>query len=184
MKTLHPEETKQFFMLWIPLLNYVNLTYEIEPSIERLMPGKNADYNLLYQLAGALYDDISVIDDFLADCPSTMSQEARRIVSGWKRFVRGKFLVERHLVNGSIFISMEDQKVYQVKGLQSTWEEMLRGQQLPVALETTLLPFGAAIISDGLILPYRVSFGSNYRERFKSIYMDAKAAGTILRSLP
>lgn len=57
--------------------------------------------------------------------------------------------MERHLKKGPVFISEEEQKVYMVKGLFSTWEEMLgKG---PVLLDAVLLPFRDSIITDGLL---------------------------------
>ncbi len=46
-----------------------------------------------------------------------MPDEHRKIIESWKRCIRGRFIIERHLKSGSILISMEDEKVYQVGGI-------------------------------------------------------------------
>ena len=52
-----------------------------------------------------------------------------------------------------------------VKGLFSTWAEMLG--KSPSLLEAVLIPFRGSIISDGLVVPYRVCFGKGAIEAFK-----------------
>ena len=77
----------------------------------------------------------------------------------WKRQIRGKFVLERHLKKGSVFISMDDEQVYQVSGIVSSWKEMLYFTPVPVLLEAVLIPFRDVIISDGLVIPYKVEIG-------------------------
>lgn len=60
-----------------------------------------------------------------------------------------------------------------VKGLFSTWEEMLG--KSPVLLDAVLIPFRGSIISDGLVVPYRIRFGKGAAEDFKEMYMNVNA---------
>lgn len=112
-----------------------------------------------------------------------MTEDEQTILLSWKTHVRGKFMLERHLKKGSILISMQDEKVYQVQGITSTWEEMFPGWPLPILIEATLLPFRDAIISDGLVSSYSLRIGSNMAAGFKDLYMKAKQEGRIIRSL-
>ena len=64
-----------------------------------------------------------------------------------------------------------------VKGLFSTWAEMLG--KSPSLLEAVLIPFRGSIISDGLVVPYRIRFGKGATEDFKEMYMNAKRNHTI-----
>lgn len=50
-------------------------------------------------------------------------------------------LLERHLKRGSVFISLEDEQVYMVGGILSSWEEMIPQADLPILLRATLIPF-------------------------------------------
>ncbi len=103
-----------------------------------------------------------------------MSEENRLIVAGWKRRVADKFILERHLRSGSVFISLRTRDVYLVKGIFSSWEEVLCGFPPPVALDAVLIPFKNVIISDGLVSPYNITFGKNYTSSWKETYMSAK----------
>ena len=76
-----------------------------------------------------------------------------------------------------MFISAEDGAVYMVKGLFSTWAEMLG--ESPVLLDAVLIPLRGSIISDGLVVPYSIYFGKGATEDFKAVYMNAKRNHTI-----
>ena len=102
-------------------------------------------------------------------------------MEGWSQSKPGKYIMERHLKKGTVFISEDDQTVYMVEGLFSTWEEMMgKG---PVLLDAVLIPFKDMIISDGLVRAYPFHFGRGYSEAFKDIYRKAKEDNTIRFSL-
>ena len=48
-----------------------------------------------------------------------------------------------------------------------------------VLLDAVLIPFRDSIISDGLVVPYRIYFGKGARADFKDAYMNAKKNQTI-----
>ena len=126
-----------------------------------------------------LWSHTEVIKEYLA--VAELPDEHAQIVAGWKQCKPGTYILERHLKKGSVFISVEDCTVYMVKGLLSTWEEIVgKG---PVLLDTVLIPFRDSIISDGLVVPYRLSFGKREREDLKELYMNAKRTSAIHFSL-
>ena len=126
-------------------------------------------------IADYLWSHISVIEEYLA--VAELPEEYAQIIAGWKQCKPGRYILERHLKKGSVFISAEDGAVYMVKGLFSTWEEMLG--ESPVLLDAVLIPFRDSIISDGLVVPYRIYFGKGAREGFREMYMNAKRNHTI-----
>lgn len=93
-----------------------------------------------------------------------------------------KALMERHLKKGTVFIS-EDEKVYQVSGIISSWEEMFFGVSLPLFMKATFIPFRDVIISDGLVIPYNITIGTNMKKQFRDVYMKAKKTDSVIRSL-
>ena len=101
----------------------------------------------------------------------------------WKNCRTKKYVIERYLKQGTVFISLEDRSVYMVQGLFSSWEEMFKGWKLPIVLDATLIPFGGKIITDGVVTPYSMQFGSEYTAEFKEVYMEAKRNNKIHFSL-
>ena len=135
------------------------------------------DAELFYELLFPLLD---FVNQKYRVCPGMGTIDRSRGV-GWAQCKPGKYIMERHLKKGPVFISEEDQQVYLVQGLFSTWEEMMgKG---PVLLDAVLIPFKDMIISDGLVTAYPFCFGRGYSEAFKDIYRKAKEDKTIRFSL-
>jgi len=143
---------------------------------------KNLNPNDVKAVADRLWDDVSIIDQYLAE-HTEIPEEHRNIVKSWKRRIRGRFVLERHLKKGSIFISMDDESVYQVSGIISSWEEMFYYAPLPLMLEATFMPFKDVIISDGVVMPYNIVIGGNMARTFKDVYMNAKKNGRLQKTL-
>ena len=78
---------------------------------------------------------------------------------------------------------MRTEKVYQVSGIISTWDEMFGFARLPLMIQATLIPFGDVIISDGLVQTYNIIIGGNMAKSFKETYMVAKKSGLIYHQL-
>lgn len=182
MMTLSQENGQLFYELWMPLLDFVNKKYRVSNSLENIAAPKGLEPKEVKKVANTLWSNISIIDDYLKENPA-FSEEHTSIILGWKRRVQGKFIMERHLKKGSIFISMENEEVYQVSGIISSWEELFYGAPMPIILEATFIPFRDVIISDGLVLPYDIIIGGGMKKMLSDVYMTAKKNGTIHRSL-
>ena len=172
---LEQSDAALFYQLWFPLLDFVNRKYHVCPETGTIDQLHGVDARDAKAIADYLWSHTGVVEEYLvvAELPNEYAQ----IVAGWKQRKPGRYILERHLKKGSVFISAEDGVVYVVKGLFSTWAEMLG--ESPVLLEAVLIPFRDSIISDGLVVPYRLYFGKGAREDFKEVYMNAKRNHTI-----
>ena len=179
---LPEEDGRLFFSLWRPLLDFVNAARKIN-SLTDLASGKPADASAVKEISDSLWNDPSVIDAYIEEKGMNLRGEERQILSGWKHPVRGRFILERHLKNGSVFISAEGDKIYLVRGITTAWEEMFAYRPLPILLDATLIPFRDVIITDGLVMPMSVLIGSGMAKGFKEQYMTAKRRGEIIASL-
>lgn len=148
------------------------------------------------------------IDAYLAKHPE-LNQEEKSIILGFKWCIHGRFIIERYLKSGAVFIHIatpahitteythslgaaaeatakktpESENmigdVYLVKGLSASFEDMFWDKPLPLMIDATLLPFKEMIITDGLFAPYRLIFGKGVRDAFKDVYMKAKKNETV-----
>lgn len=182
MMTLSQEDGQLFYKLWMPLLDFVNGKYQINKKLKSIATAKNLNPGEVKEIANKLWENVRVIDEYLNE-NTKLQEDHRAIISSWKRCIQGRFVMERHLKNGTIFISMEDEKVYQVSGIISSWEEMFFGAPMPLMVEASFLPFRDVIISDGLVIPYNIFIGGGMKKMFKDVYMAAKKNGEICRSL-
>ena len=180
--TLSQEDEKLYYKLWMSLLDFVNKKYRVNRKLKNIANAKELNPADVKEIANRLWDDVSIIDEYLKECEN-LPEEHKEIISSWKRRVQGRFMMERHLKKGTIFISMENEEVYQVSGIISSWEEMFFGAPMPLILEATFMPFRDVIISDGLVIPYNIIVGGGMKRMFKEIYMNAKKSGRIYQRL-
>ena len=178
---LERKDTDLFYSLWFPLLDFANSRYHVCPEIGAIEFGKSVDMRDAKTIANYIWEHTDVIDEYLSE--AALPTEHCEIIIGWKKCRPGKYILERHLKKGSVFISADTAQVYMVLGLYSTWEEVLCGRPLPVLLDAVLLPFRDRIITDGLVVSRNTTFGRGDAADFKDAYMDAKKNGKICFSL-
>lgn len=178
---LEPDDAKLYYDLWIPLLDYVNRTFHVNPKLGRMTGPKGLDTREVKVVSDYLWNHAEIIDKYLtvAELPDVHKE----IISGWKHFVSGRFILERHLKKGSVFICVDDGQVYMVCGIYSSWSDMLPGAHLPMLIEATLIPFKGKIIHDSIFTCGNIVFGRSSAEEFKDIYMEAKEKDSILFNL-
>lgn len=179
---LSEEDGKLYYKLWLPLLDYVNKKYGIRKNVKEMENAASLNPEDVKAVANKMYEDVTVIDEYLSQ-HDEISEENRSIIASWKKCISGRFIMERHLKKGSMLISMEDEKVYQVVGIISSLEEMFLYAPMPLMIEATLMPFKDVIITDGLIVPYNLIIGGNMARTFKDVYMSAKKNGEIVKSM-
>lgn len=177
--TLEKQDAELFYQLWFPLLDFVNQKYRVCPGMGTIDRSRGVDAAEAKKIADYLWSHTQVLQEYLAQ--AKLPEEQAQIVAGVGAVQAGKVHYGTAFEKGTVFISEDDQMVYMVKGLFSTWEEMLgKG---PVLLDAVLIPFKDMIISDGLVTAYPFCFGHGYSEAFKDIYRKAKEDKTIRFSL-
>ncbi len=181
---LSNEQAELFYELWISLLDFVNRKYRICKELYGMESPKGLPTDVIAVIAQKLWEDVAVIDEYLAYKSKKMSPEHIDIVRGWKKAVRGKFVVERHQKNGSILISAENEgTVYREVGIYSSWRELLERFPMPQIVETSLIPFQGVIIHDSVVMPYGVCLGKNMADEAKQMYLTAKVEKKIVERI-
>ncbi len=181
---LSEEQAKLFYDLWIPLLDFVNRKYKLRKEFYGMDSPKGLPLDVVRIISGKLWEDTKVIDEYISKNAQNMSEKQVSIVRGWKKVVHGEFVVERHLKNGSILISCdEDGRVYRVRGIYSSWREMLGTLPMPQIVETSLIPFQDVIIHDGIVMPYGVCLGKNMADQARRMYLNAKEHKQIIECI-
>lgn len=173
-----------FYKLWLPLLSYANNKYRIVNDFAADRPAKGISPEKAAKVADKIWNDVSIIDEYIEIFFDEMSKEDILIVSEWKKAIRGTFVVDRHLKSGSILVSLDNNRnVYLVKGIYSDWREMLGALPMPQIVEATLIPFQGNIITDGIVRPYGICMGKSLADEIKNIYLEAKANNKIYTCL-
>jgi hypothetical protein len=178
---LSPEDAAQFFKLMPALQVFANRKLQIIKGLENVAQYQKISNEQRAKLRNAFYQNTDLIDEFVRENPLGFWPEELAIISGWKNFVAGEFMIERVLKKYAIFIGNE--KVYGVLALTEPFRQVIGGMPLPVYVKTVLLPFNGKIIYDGLIEGYNIFFGHGVATSASNTYKAAKQQGMIVESL-
>lgn len=112
-----------------------------------------------------------------------MPQKQRAIVSTWRRRIRGMFIVLRHREDGSIFVSLDDQK-----GLSGSWHSIApagdaAGRGPARWSHRHAAPLQKEIITDGLLHRSEAPVEDDLKQGLERIYQLAEKNGMIITRL-
>lgn len=108
---LSEKDGQLFYKLWMPLLDYVNKKYKVNRKLKNIAGAKILDPQEVKEIADVLWNNVELIDEYLAEPGNLMPAEHKEIITSWKNCLSGTFAMERHLKKGTIFISLEDERV-------------------------------------------------------------------------
>lgn len=175
-------EIKLFYKLYHPLLLYAARKTGQVKNVVLAGDIKQIPFKKLNDIRAALYGSGDGFEAFAAENPLKFSPEELEIVRSWKNFIKDKFYVVRYLKEYAVFLTGDSPaKAYGVRCLYSSFADVI-GSDLPVLLETVLLPWQDKIIYDGLISPFNIHFGSGVQEGIEDSYRKAKVGHGIITS--
>lgn len=179
--TLPPPDGKLFFDLMWKLQYFVNRKCGFHPDIASFKEYASLDSKTKLSARDELWKNSDHITAYAQENPDDLPHKELQIIANWTRFVKGKFMILRHLKKGSIFI--KDDTVYSVHGILDPLEEVMPAYALPQMVEAVLLPFKGQITYDGLLMGYRVHFGGGIRSNLNETYNIAKQKQRIVYTL-
>jgi hypothetical protein len=184
---LAPNEIALFYKLWYGLVWGVNEKHKIIPRFRKPVFGRTVDVDLatFMRVRDAIWDRPERIDRFLAR-QKEFDQTESAIIADWRSsFVKGRFLVVKHLTRYSALMPFESgtdsDLVYGVHGISDPLSLPL--PQTPCLAELVLLPFQGKIIYDSFVGVVPVSFGPGIRASAKQWYAEARAKNGIIKTL-
>lgn len=173
-------EIKLFYKFYNPLLLYAARKTGQVKNIALTGEIKQIPFKKLNDTRAALYGPGDLFEAFIAENPMKFSPEELKTVRSWKNFIKGKFYVVRYLKEYAVFLTgAASAKAYGVHCLYSPFEDVI-GSDLPILLETVLLPWRDKIIYDGLILPFNIHLGSGVQQGIEDSYRRAKVQHGII----
>ncbi len=180
---LDKEEKDLFMDLYFNLLLYADNELKVMDWDEQPSEVEEADSDNLAKIRDALFDNIGVLNSFVQENPVGFTEDKLDLLSKWEHFVKGRFIVYKHLKNHTVFLEAESPfKAYGVLGLEEDIEKVI--PHIPTPVETVLLPFKGKIVYDGLVRTSRLGFGSNLKGQIKEQYLKAKSKFGLITSLP
>ena len=165
-------ERKLFYDTWYKLLDFVNQKLHV---VHAKFSWKYPDYHddaLLLKIREKLWANPKLIDEFLRSA-NTLCDEEISLLQAWeKHHVKGKFILLKCEPEYAVFMRVADDpdvKLYGVKGMKTSVAETVP-LQLPIVLETVLLPFRDKIIYDTFLGAHAIEFDDEFREMIDDEY--------------
>ena len=177
-------ERKMFYETWYKLLDFVNQKLDV---VQHKFSLKYPDYHdeiLLHKIREKLWANPELIGEFLRNTDNLSNEEISLLQPWEKHHMKGTFILVKYEPEYAIFMRAdkgEDINLYGVKGMTTAIAQSMQ-LQLPIALETVLLPFGDKIIYDSFMIPHDIRFDTETCEMIESEYKKTRRkSGVILK---
>jgi len=178
---LSEQDAKRFYRIWLSLLHYVNQKLSIVTTYpDNWHEDNSVDIQDVAQIRDILWQDVSLIDQYVADNPADLPDADLAIATSWKDRIVGEFYIFRHLKTATVFL--HEDKAYGVQGINNGFQEIL-GDYLPIYVQAVLIPFEDKIINDTLIAPYPISFGGGIKRSLNETYRRIQEREGLISSL-
>lgn len=146
---LNDEQVNRFFDTMDALLYYVNERFRVVKDLS-LESGTMMDDVKTSMVARELWDNVEIIDDFVANNPYGLPQKCLDVAKGWKYALPGFYTLVRY--QGGRGLLMGDAGVFSVSGVTYELEEEIG--PAPAGVELVLIPFDDVIVYDGFLQAY------------------------------
>ena len=157
---LNPKDVKLFYKLYFALLDYTNKKYKVHPEYD-IKKYQGIDHNKTYQICQKLWESINtIIDDFCKENPYRFNKVERNLIKEFKNGIRNRFILFKYEKEYTPL--MTDEKTYMIKGLTDNIDNIIPYENLPVMIETSIIPFKGYLIYDGLFGTMPINFGPNF----------------------
>lgn len=179
---LNEQDIEEFYKLHGQLLLFVNERKKLIDNISSVEDLPKLGPEGIMKIRESLLKNPKLIISFVSENPNLLSKEELKIVEKWKDGIYADFFIVKFTKEYTIFYSSDSDKCYGVLNLISKFDEVLGSSYLPIMVKAWLIPFKDKIIYDGLIVPYRISFGGDFRNRLKGDYEQSIVEKGIMTS--
>ncbi|MCL2233033.1 MAG: hypothetical protein FWB99_08160, partial [Treponema sp.] len=149
------DERKLFFKLWLKLLVFVNNEYEVIENFGKPDTPIGLNIDDIGKIRNKLWENYKIIDEYLKH--SDLCKNEYEIVSSWKKFIKSKFMVLKNYKKYTVIMDFNSETLYGIYGITNPIVEIV--PNLPMMIETVIIPFKDKIIYDSLIQRHNVILG-------------------------
>ena len=179
--TLAETEYNEYLDTHLHLLLFVGLQKKIVSINTVISTFKKFDIEVKFTCREALLDDIDLSDEYVASNFDHLSATQIKIINGFKKHVKSKFIVLKYLKDYAIFMDVKTNLFYATKALSNHFDNFF--DTLPVLISTALIPLNGAIVYDGFLQKQGIYFGKNIRQTINEDYKKAKKENRIIKVL-
>lgn len=183
-KTSHlsPEECHLFYQTWLGLISFVNERMGVlNISIEPVYPNPVTDV-MIHKVREVLWKSPALIDKYLEIKSNSLPAEQIEILKLWStRYKKGLFFVLEYQSEYTLMLEINEvgvNRLYGVKGISNAIEFTLQ-RNVPVSIETVLLPFKGMIIYDSFMASLSMTFGEGAKSELRDLHAQAMKFGVL-----
>lgn len=188
MSQLPAKEVASFFTLHKQLLVYANQRGKIVSDVKTVADLERCPMDEIGQISDYLYDSSEVLTEYCRDNPKRLADDDLVQVKSWQHFIKGNFYLWRLLKKHAIFLTdQEPSRAFGVLSLTQPFDEVMGvydSRDLPIYLNTVLLPWKGEITYSGLLGAHPITFGAGIRHDINTMYRQARAECGIITTLP
>lgn len=177
---LSSDECRVFYETWYGLMGFVNERKSVvNAKIKPEYPNTVSDM-MVHKVREVLWEKPELIDEYISE--TELSQEKIDILRLWRtNHKKGMFFILEYQPEYAVAIAPNEQgedRLYGIKGMSNSIANALR-RDLPVQIETVLLPFKGKIIYDSFMSSMPIGFAEGARAAFHEMYDKAIKYGII-----
>lgn len=177
---LSPEECRDFYETWYGLMGFVNEKLNVvNVKIKPEYPNAVSDV-IIHKVREVLWENPELIEEYISEI--NLEQEKIDILGLWReKYKKGTFFILEYLPEYAIAIAANEQgedRLYGIKGISNPIANTMT-RDLPIQLETVLLPFRGKIVYDSFMSTMSIGFGEGAKKAFREMYDKAKKHGII-----
>ena len=177
---LSSDECRLFYETWYGLMGFVNERKSVvNAKIKPEYPNTVSDM-MVHKVREVLWEKPELIDEYISE--TELPQEKIDILKLWRTNHRkGMFFILEYQPEYAVAIAPNEQgedRLYGIKGISNSISNALR-RDLPVQIETVLLPFKGKIIYDSFMSSMPIRFAEGARAAFHEMYDKAIKHGII-----
>jgi len=155
-------ELSLFVETWYGLMDFVNKEKKVISNDVQMNSSRTIFDECNVKIREVLWENPKLITKYIAS--EKLPTEKVSLLKSWRdHHIKGTFMVWKYTPEYAIMTGEKKTKVpkiYAVKGIRKHISEVLQ-KEIPLAVETVLIPFMDKIIFDTFIAPYPVSFNIN-----------------------
>lgn len=182
-------EIQKFYKLWYAMVWGINEKHKVIPHFKKPKYGTRVSVSIeeFMKVRDMMWENPKWIDEFLVenDKGQFTVQELDIMMKWRKYFIKGQFLVVKHLSKYTVLMTFSDEQpiyLYATHGISDPLEYALP-YPVPFAVNLVLLPWNDKIIYDSLATASNVSFSAGLRSSVNEGYNQIKAKYGIIKDL-
>lgn len=165
---LSKKDSKLFYKIYLGLLEFTNNKYKIKNNLKIYNTLGINPYELKEVIEKFWQNKETIVLEYCLLNPNKFNNEELDLASKFKNGFRDIVILARFEEDYTAVMSND--KTYMIKGLNCNIDNIFSYEDLPIIVETSLVPFKNVLVYDGLLMELRVKMGNEFDRMVEEQY--------------